>query len=112
VFQIVAFQDGPPPKFCMHFLLNPSGLRVQPIVMSDHYEAVCTSYLFMVYLTTLSVTQTVIGSMIGFLMNWKGYERKRSWLNLRHYPAFTGLHVESGLFRQAGEVSIKSKCVQ
>jgi hypothetical protein len=43
------------------------------------------NYLFVVYLTTLSVTHTVWCSMIGWqwMMN---YGRKLSWHNLRQYP--------------------------
>jgi hypothetical protein len=44
-------------------------------------------YLFMIYLTKLSVAQTVFRLMIGSLMNWEGYERNRSWSNLGYYPS-------------------------
>jgi hypothetical protein len=46
-------------------------------------------YLFAVYLTTLSVLQTVglYRQVTGWwIMNCKGYERYRSWFNLWYYP--------------------------
>jgi hypothetical protein len=48
-------------------------------------------YLFIVYVTTLSVAHTMLRRMIGWTMNWKGYGRKRSWPNLRHH---TGIWLE------------------
>jgi hypothetical protein len=38
-------------------------------------------YLFMIYLTTLSVSE-IRSRKMELLMNYKGYGTKRSWLNL------------------------------
>jgi hypothetical protein len=47
-------------------------------------------YLFMVYLTMLSVTQTTQHRMAGWLVNneLEGCGRKRPWPDLRYHPAF------------------------
>jgi hypothetical protein len=50
----------------------------------DIYSAVSFIFLFMVYLTTLAVANTVLSN--GRRMNWKECGRKRSLPNLRYCP--------------------------
>jgi hypothetical protein len=53
----------------------------------------CNKYLFVVYLTMLSVTQSIKHKTTGWqwTMNWKISGRKQSWSNLKHY---LGIYLE------------------
>jgi hypothetical protein len=53
-------------------------------IYMTHYRELIN--LFVVCLMTLSVSQTIQHRMIGWLMNWKGCGRKRSWPNWMYYP--------------------------
>jgi hypothetical protein len=55
-----------------------------------------------VYLTTLSVAQTIQCRLIGWLMNWKGHGRKRSWYKYRYYP---GIFLEG--LNKTTEISVR-----
>jgi hypothetical protein len=61
----------------LSYAQNYDGLLLQALLNK-------VSHLYVFYLTTLSVAQTVEYQIIGRLMNCKGH-RRRSWLNLRYY---------------------------
>jgi hypothetical protein len=65
------------------YYLEISHVRSLP----SHFQFIIhfSSYLFAVYLTTLSVDQ-ISYRMIEWLMNWEGFGKKWPWSNLRSFP--------------------------
>jgi hypothetical protein len=74
--------------FCLHFIA----------------VSTCTLYLFLYGLFDDAVSSACYIASNDWIINWKGYGRKRSWRNLRHYPGICleGLRKTTKNLRIAG----------